>query len=582
MTTSNTLAMLLAKAAERKKLANASLSEAASAVGSVPSSVPLESIPSEIQIRPIQESVNSIFSEFHTTLDGKPLNAKQSEFVALVSSGRSCVLVGAAGTGKTTCTKAAIQSLIHSGRVPAYTNDGHKHLANATHGILICAYTRRAVANIKKGMPADLQASCITVHAALEYAPEYFDVQDPVTGDYKTTMRFSPTRNKLRPIDDTVRFCFIEESSMLGLDLFNELKDALHPSTVFVFLGDIQQLPPVFGSAILGFKMLELPVIELTEVYRQALDSPIISLAHRILSGKAMSLPEMQEWNEKYSDKGLQFHPIKKKTHPEHILPKIANFFKKEISLGKFNIETDTILCPFNKGLGTLELNKEIAQYLTEKRNQPTYEIISGFNYHYFAIGDKVLYEKEDAEIISINHNSLYIGSKIPKQASMNLDRWGYDRTISDEIAAMEDDFQVNLSPDQIDSLLTSMSSEEAAKERKNEASHVITVRMAADGEEISLSKSSEINQLLLGYALTVHKSQGSEYNKVYLLLHTSHATMTARELLYTGVTRAKKELYIICERDTFEKGIERQKVPGDTLAEKAEHFKGKLARGEN
>jgi ATP-dependent exoDNAse (exonuclease V) alpha subunit len=325
--------------------------------------------------------------------------------------------------------------------------------------------------------------------------------------------------------------------------------------------------------------MLEYPVVELTEVYRQALESPIISLAHRILSGIEMPLSELSEWNEKQASRGLSFHPIKKRLHPEHITPRIASFLKKEIADGNLNIETDVILIPFNKGLGTLEMNKEIADYLTRKRQAETHEIVSGFLTHYYAVGDKVLYEKEDAEIISISRNSLYMGFKSPKSPSLTLDRWGYDTAkaksaLSDELD--DDDFAL----ENVDAILSAVT-EDDAKERKQEASHVITIRMKADGEEISLSKASEINSLLLGYCLTVHKSQGSEWRKVYCIFHQSHNTMIQRELLYTAVTRAREELYIICEPDTFMKGITRQKVPGNTLESKIEHFKGKTERGE-
>jgi ATP-dependent exoDNAse (exonuclease V) alpha subunit len=56
---------------------------------------------------------------------------------------------------------------------------------------------------------------------------------------------------------------------------------------------------------------------------------------------------------------------------------------------------------------------------------------------------------------------------------------------------------------------------------------------------------------------------------------------MLQRELLYTAVTRAKKELYVICEPDAFEKGVRAQRIKGTTLAEKAEYFKGKLSSRE-
>lgn len=513
---------------------------------------------------------------------GITYNAAQSRFISLLSNGESCVLVGAAGTGKTTCMKGALNALIQSGKVPKYENDGHKHLKNATHGILICAFTRRAVANIKKNLSNDMKGSCITVHAALEYQPEYFEVEDPVTGDLKKSMAFVPSRTKERPLPDSIKYCVIEEASMLGVDLFKQLADALPSNCKFILLGDIQQLPPVFGAAILGYKMLEYPVVELTEVYRQALESPIISLAHRILSGKTMPLIELKEWTEQYESKGLTFHPITKRLHPEHITPRIAATLKRHILEGKLDPEQDAILIPFNKGLGTLEMNKEIAQFLTQRRNGITYEIIAGFNKHYYAVGDKVLVEKEDAEIISISINSAYVGMKSTKPASATLDRWGYDTQKSKDHIEGNIDLD-DFSLDSVDAALSALTmSPEESKERKQEASHVITVRMLADGEEVTISKASEINNMLLGYCLTVHKSQGSEWRKVYCILHQSHASMIARELLYTAVTRAREELYIICESDTFEKGITRQKVPGNTIAAKAEYFKGKLDRGES
>jgi exodeoxyribonuclease V alpha subunit len=92
--------------------------------------------------------------------------------------------------------------------------------------------------------------------------------------------------------------------------------------------------------------------------------------------------------------------------------------------------------------------------------------------------------------------------------------------------------------------------------------------------EEVSISTASEVNSLLLGYVLTVHKSQGSEWRKVFLILHQSHNIMLQRELLYTACTRPREELYIICEPNSFEKGILSQRIKGNTLAEKAEYLK--------
>ena len=130
-------------------------------------------------------------------------------------------------------------------------------------------------------MSEDLQPCCITIHKLLAYAPVEVFITDPETGKEKRSMRFEPQRNANNPLPSNIHTIIIEEASMVSLQLFNEIVEAAPHNPQIVFLGDIQQLPPVFGSAILGYKMLELPVVELTEVHRQALDSPILSLAHR-------------------------------------------------------------------------------------------------------------------------------------------------------------------------------------------------------------------------------------------------------------------------------------------------------------
>ena len=109
----------------------------------------------------------------------------------------------------------------------------------------------------------------------------------------------------------------------------------------------------------------------------------------------------------------------------------------------------------------------------------------------------------------------------------------------------------------------------------------MVTIRFPDTGETFELSKASDVNSLLGGYVITVHKAQGSEWERVFLVLHASHITMCQRELLYTAVTRARSFLHIICEADTFMKGVKSQKVPGNTWKEKAEKFKGKLKDGE-
>jgi len=501
------------------------------------------------------------------------LNDKQSEFVKLAGTeGKSAVLIGAAGCGKSTTQYAVTQELIQSGRAGILLPDGHRHLIEGTPGILICAYTRRAVNNIRKNLPKDLQSNAITVHKLLEYQPVYDSVIDETTGEEKTKMSFVATRNAANPLSPTIHTIIIEEASMLGTSLHQEIINACPHNPQFIYLGDIQQLPPVFGPAILGFKLLELPVIELTEVYRQALESPIISLAHRILSGKGIEAKEFPSW--KHPSK-LTLHPWKKKIDAENALNTAVQFFCAAASSGVYDPEEDIILVPFNKSFGTVELNNGIANHLARRRSARTYQVIAGFNKIHLSIGDKILYDKEDAVILSIEPNPAYSGAR-PVPDSLTLDYWGYDPEASATSAAF--------SESDMDFLLSQVSSTSSADEdsRVRQASHTVTVRMLDSETVIKLDKASELNGILLGYALTVHKSQGSEWRKVFFVLHQSHATMISRELLYTAVTRAREELYVICEPESFVKGIQSQRVKGNTLAEKSEYFKGKLEAERN
>lgn len=492
-------------------------------------------------------------------------NSKQTEAIQAAVSGEHVIVIGAAGTGKTTCMRGVIETLLQqTGRIPALKNCDHKHLADGSPGIVLTSFTRRAVANLRKAMSSDLQPNCITLHKLLEFGPVYYEVVDPETGDEKTTMRFEPARNAYNPLPSEIQVIVIDESSMVSVELFEQLCAALTHEVQFIFLGDIQQLPPVFGSAILGYKMLEWRTIELTEVYRQALESPIIRLAHRILSGVPIKSNEYDSWHEK--DK-LKLHPWKKKLHQDIACLTAAKFFTTALDHGGYDPEEDIILIPFNKAFGTDEINKHIANHVARKENKVVWEIVAGFNKYYFSVGDKVLFDKEDAVIVEIVRNGSYTGKQAQHEAS-TLDYWGHNSAggvTESEKTEEEVDF------------LLEQAAAVGVEDRVRQASHIVKVRRLGSEVVEDLDTASEINSMILGYALTVHKSQGSEWRKVFLCFHQSHATMLQRELLYTAVTRAREELYVICEPETFERGIISQRIKGDTLADKAEFFKGKL-----
>lgn len=537
-----------------------------------------------VSVRPNQEqSVETVVSQTAeatnpnqiqtTDRNGNSIiyNARQQRAVSLGGSGKSVVIIGPAGTGKTTCQKGVVQELERNDVVGLLDAEDHKFLRSNTPAIVIVAYTRRAVANIRRNMPSHLQNNCITIHKLLEYEPEYIEYDDE-EGQTKKKMVFAPQRNADRLLPASIQTIIYEESSMLGTELYNEVQTALGHEVQEIFLGDIQQLPPVFGPAILGFKLLSLPVVELVEVYRQALESPILRLAHRILSGKGIPGAEFKQWN---VEGKLLIKPWVGKFHWEVALPPICTFLTKALDTGEYNPEEDVVLCPFNKNFGTDELNKKIANHLARKRGAETYQIIAGREKHYFSPGDKVLFDKEDATILSIEPNIGYVGKK-PIPHSTELDYWGC-------MTAGNVDFDMENSDLDMEAIMKSMqtSVEDEEGERKRKASHRIKLQMNDSEQVITIDTAGDINLLGLGYAMTVHKSQGSEWKKVFFLLHQSHATMIQRELLYTGVTRAKEELILICESDTLEKGIRSQRVKGDTIEEKAEFFKGKQKQQE-
>lgn len=523
------------------------------------------------------------------------LNEKQQLFVDTVLRGEDCVLIGPAGCGKTTATGKALKALQDTDYV-GKVGDKTKWVQDHLPGILIVSYTRKAVNNIRRALPEELKPHAQTIHKFLEFQPVFYEIFDTKSNSLKKTMKFEPVRTATNPLPTGVKVIVYEESSMVGTDLYGLFSAALPHLPQEIFIGDIRQLPPVFGPAILGFKMSLLPIVELTEVYRQALKSPIIRLAHAILSGdshrfsantieveemhphlgkvvKRKRVPALEAFNEEGPDGTVKIQPWQKTLTETTALNTAVMQLKAWDKSGYYNPEDDVIICPFNKAFGTLELNKGIADYLARKNGWTVHEVIAGFEKHYLAVGDRVLYDKEDATIIDIKRNVAYLGKSF-QPAHAHLDRWGAiqkDLSVSEELTlhsqqAEEDD----------DALDAFMSIDTEDEDRVNAASHAITIRFAYSDEVAVLSAVGEINNLLGGYALTTHKMQGSENRKVFFLLHKSHNVMLSNELLYTSITRAREFVHIICELDSFNKGVKTHRVRGRTLEDKIAFFKGK------
>ena len=232
-------------------------------------------------VQTVAPALKQLVEATQPAANGMSFNNEQLTAIELALQGKSFCLIGAAGTGKTTVTQEIISRLQRASHVSPLT-DNTKHLIRGNPGIVICGFTNKAVNNIRKKLPEHLQKHCLTIHKLLEYAPVYYEVIND-EGVPSTTMRFEPLRNGANPLPHISTKIF-EESSMIGTDLYGQVTAALSmPSrTQIIMLGDLNQIPPVFGPSILGFKLAELTTVELTHVYRQALASPIISLATAI------------------------------------------------------------------------------------------------------------------------------------------------------------------------------------------------------------------------------------------------------------------------------------------------------------
>lgn len=559
---------------------------------SVPSSAPLHLKPTVVQAT----HVGSILTGTSTyqSVTGVPLNEQQNQAVELSMRAKSFNLCGAAGTGKTTTTREIIGQLVRLPHVSPLSSST-KYLTRGEPGVVIISFTNKAVNNIKKFLPEDLKRHCLTYHKLLEYKPvNAFDPLElqalgfgpSLTGEEKKSGMFLPSFNRICKLPH-ISTIIVEESSMVDTELHGKLLEALpNPElTQFIFLGDLNQLPPIFGPSILGFKLTELPTVELTHVYRQALQSPIITLAHQIREGRGFPgrLEESGFIDDRAEHGKVTIRPWKKKIDGVPAARVcLVNFLIPLVTAPEYDFENSVILCPYNKSFGTIELNAGIAHALSQQRGEWTYEVIARYHKSYWAVGDRVLVDRREAIITKIEATPGYNGP-IPELPSPTMDRFGRDPKAAaraDETAGDEDRAA------KVDDIFDSLVIGEDGVEAKNAASHTITVEFFDTGTKQSLNTAGQINSMLFSYVLTVHKSQGSEWKKVYLLLHYSHNTMLSRELLYTAVTRARQELYVICEPDRGQKdnhipnsvtrAAKNAEIKGITLEQKAEYFQAK------
>lgn len=500
-------------------------------------------------------------------------NPEQLQAIEYGEQLRGFCLIGAAGTGKTTTVKEIATRILARNAHVISTSCQSRYLRAGAPAVAFVSFTNRAVKNIRRAVKdiPELLPHTLTIHKLLEFYPDQVQIFDEVTGEFSDSMRFIPKFNAGHTLTD-LRLVIIDESSMVDTRLFKLLQDAC-PNATFIFIGDLNQLPPVFGDAILGFKLAELPVVELTRVYRQAMDSPIIAFQHNYtLKGKLPSDTELVKF-----DAALKFKPFKMKVKlPEVLCKAVANYLMQQRETGSYDENHDIVLIPYNKKFGTTLINQELAQLLGDKRGAVVHEVMAGFEKLYLAAGDLVIHDKEEYIIKEINKNPAYGGAPL-QPPSEDLQRNGKYKVGARHLAQAKG-FGADLD-ELFDELADSQDSAEA------QGSHKIWLQpVDPDGRDRHLHTRGDLNALTFGYCITIHKSQGSEWRKVYLIMTNDHAPMLSRELLYTGMTRAREELEVIHDpqsgtgkRDnSVAKAVRRQSIPGTTWQEKVEKFKGK------
>jgi exodeoxyribonuclease V alpha subunit len=370
---------------------------------------------------------------------GFTLAEKQRDAIRQALVSKVLVVTGGPGVGKTTLVNALIK--IYEAR---------------KYKVQLAAPTGRAAKRMQETTGHYAQ----TLHRLLIF--------DPETGGFK--------HDRAYPMKGDV--FIIDEASMLDLPLANKLIAAIPKEAVLLLVGDVDQLPSVGPGSILRDIMRSetVPVCRLTEIFRQAADSQIITNAHRINKG---------EFPVSCSPKNPgDFYHIEAESAAD-VWSKIRGLLGKRLR-EHFHLDPlrqVQVLTPMQRGeLGARNLNEAIQKLLN-----PAAEGVERFGVRY-QVGDRVM------QVLNNYEKEVFNG-----------------------------DMGQLVGIDQTDQLCW--------------------VDMGGKKVEYGFN---ELDELSLSYAVTIHKSQGSEYPCVILPLHTQHYMMLQRNLLYTGVTRGKQLVILV------------------------------------
>ena len=486
--------------------------------------------------------------------------SQEDAVIGMMRNQFSC-LIGQAGTGKTTTLKKflkrirdKIRTIERTKVLEGGTEEKSYHLA-----IGFFAFTGRAVEQMKRALPEEYHGVCGTIHGdkCLNYLPEFYEDVDE-NGLMKEKMRFVPSygpMNKL-PYD----YYVIDEAGMLSVELWNILRGAMHKHARVILVGDINQLPPVYGRSILGYALTKWPVFELTTIHRQAANNPIIANASAILQGLPPTACVGKFDMEDLKDRGSS------KTQT-----RILDLIKFAHKQGIFDPMRDGFIVPQNKGpIGQLQLNELLVTYFNPGDTAETKRqvIKTGMAMAVFAKGDKIMMLANDknkgltngqiGEIISININGNY---KNDRGLSQHELQQMHKVEIGEEHLA---DFMLNM-----DKLEGEEKKEEDMNQRQ--ASHIVVAKFGE--KEFSFSTAGEFRKIAHAYCITCHKSQGGEYPVVVVLIHSANAVLLSREWLYTAVTRARERIILVYNQRGLQQALKNQRIQGRTLKEKIASF---------
>lgn len=529
----------------------------------------------DIPPAPQQPASQASSNEMITLPDGRkvPLGDDQQRAVDMARTGQSFLLVGKAGTGKTTALQAIYRALIKSPNTTTitYRIPGTSQQEEAP-SVACISFTNPAVRNLFNKLSANpdiadyVGANILTGHALLEFAPVSYEPGE-------SGPRFLPRRTRQNPLEIT--HLLIDEGTLIATgpnSLWEYLQAAFPKVCQIIIVGDINQIPSIGGPSILAHGLLKLPVIELTEIRRQALDNPIISQALACIEGQQIKETYHLEGNQ--NPVGVRIQPWAR--NPNQVQPlsdyllQVKHNLPRLLEAGHYDPTQDMLLCPYNRETTTSischTLNAIVGTHLARRRGALVYEIQTGYNQYYLSIGDRVIYNKRPATIIDIIDNPGYWGKR-PKAASYTLDYFGIDPQAQDSTIHLDLDYS-NYGIDAISLDDTPDDDTEGTRQ----ASHTITIRYDDTQEIDTLSSAGDLNaqNFYLGYALTVHKAQGSEWRRVWFFIHQTHATALSRELIYTAMTRPRELITFVCQPQILSRAIRTQRIRGTTLKEKA------------